>query len=119
MNEYVKRNLLSLMLVITMLVVAVHYLFFVSSINEDRNCRGKYNTLVVEAVDRSNFLLKDGYDSQNQTIDSLVAAFVEGQSGGDPSAALQMALAKAKSDRVNLDKRFSENIIPELPKCFK
>jgi hypothetical protein len=118
MKDFVSRNVLALLLTVTALVVAVHYIFFVSAINEDRKCRGEYNTLSVKSIEETQRLSLEGYQSQNDTIDKLVEAFVEGQAGGDPSSSLQAALMKSQNARADLDRRYAANKLPELPKCF-
>jgi hypothetical protein len=120
-NRVLSRSTATLIVVATVVIIGIHYILFVDSINRDRECRGQYNKEVLEATVALSVWVKDSYDNQNRLTVEYAAATarqVPERTDVEFISDVQDVFAAHYERLAVLDERFKQIQIPELPSCF-
>lgn len=89
---------------LSILLVSLHYIFFVSSINQERACRA-------DAINKLYQLDKDAYENQNRlTVEyaTATARTAPARDNGEFNAQVQEVFAAHYARLAVLDKRYAE-----------
>jgi hypothetical protein len=106
--------------IITIVVIAVHYIIYIGKINDDRACRGQYNADVIKVIEATHNLNKEAFDSQNRLDNGFrdITLHKPAYSLAIQNEKLKALFAVHDAEQTTLDAKFKDNQFPVFPKCF-